>query len=245
MRRRLTLALALVGMLVGTLALSPLGAEAVNVVRFARNAGAVDGISASKRPKRNQLLALNRNGKLPVSVLPEGTDIIIEGPPGPRGAVGAQGPQGTPGQQGAQGPAGPPGPAGPVGPPGSQGSIGPRGPEGLPGPPGQQGPQGLEGPQGLQGDTGPPGVAGVVIVSATSPEIMSESPKSAAITCPDGKKAIGGGAEVPEVTAPVAIKTSKPTGDVGWQATAIEVTDLDSLENWTLNVWVVCATVAA
>lgn len=238
MKRRLPLALGLAALLAASLAFSPLGAEAVQVVRFARNAGAVDGISASKRPKRNQLVPLNRNGKLPVSVLPEGTDIIIEGPPGPRGERGAVGPQGPAGQQGAQGPAGPPGPAGPVGPPGSQGSIGPRGPEGP------QGPQGI---QGIQGEQGPPGVAAVERVSATSMLTMNEDTKAASAVCPEGKRAIAGGAEVPEATARVAIKASRPTDDgLGWQAVAIEVTDIDDpLMTWTLTAWAVCATVAA
>jgi hypothetical protein len=231
MRTRVPLGLALAGVLVAALALSPLGAQAVDVVRFARNAGAVDGISASKRPRRNHLVPLNRNGKLPISVIPEGTNIIVEGPPGPRGE---RGPQGAAGAQGPAGPPGPPGPPGPLGPPGPSGA---RGPEGAPGP---------QGPEGPQGPAGPAGLAAVEIVSATSAETASENVKSVSKACPDGKRAIAGGAEVPELPAPVAVKVTKPTSDgLGWEATALEVTDLDYMDNWTLNVWVVCATVAS
>jgi hypothetical protein len=116
--------------------------------------------------------------------------------------------------------------------------VGPRGPEG---------PQGPQGPQGLQGEPGPPGVAGVEIVRATSMQTMDEDTKTASVPCPEGKRAIAGGAEVPEATARVAIKASRPADDEhGWQAVAIEVNDIDDpLMTWTLRVWAVCAAVAA
>src|SRR5919202_1443215 len=50
--------------LVGALVVTPFGGAAAKVVRFAlfaRNAGAVDGIRASRTPRPRQLLALGRN----------------------------------------------------------------------------------------------------------------------------------------------------------------------------------------
>jgi hypothetical protein len=86
-------------------------AVAVGVVplaKEARNAAEVDGLSASKKPKRNTLLALNGQRRFPQSVLPKG----LQGPVGPVGPQGLPGPQGTPGPTGAQGPPGPQGPTG-------------------------------------------------------------------------------------------------------------------------------------
>ena len=83
-------------------------AVALDVVPFARNAGEVDGLSASSTPKKNQLLALSKSRKLPRSVLPSG----LTGPPGPageRGPQGEHGPEGPVGLPGGQGPPGPPG----------------------------------------------------------------------------------------------------------------------------------------
>ena len=67
----------------------------------AGNADKVDGFHASKTPKKNSLLPLNRFGRLPASVLP-----LKPGQGGPAGAAGPSGPAGP------QGPQGPPGPAG-------------------------------------------------------------------------------------------------------------------------------------
>jgi Collagen triple helix repeat (20 copies) len=107
-------------LVVGTLAAallvwSPLGeAAGRTVAKFARNAGAVNGIKASRKPVAGRLLPLARNGKFPSSVVPTVR--------GERGADGAQGPRGP---EGARGPAGPAGERGPLGPPGLAGPPGP------------------------------------------------------------------------------------------------------------------------
>jgi hypothetical protein len=96
------------------LAASPLGeAAGRTVAAFARNAGAVNGIKASRKPARGRLLPLGRNGKFPASVVP-----LARGARGADGAQGPPGPEGATGPAGERGPAGPAGPAGPVGPPG-------------------------------------------------------------------------------------------------------------------------------
>lgn len=109
-----TLPLVLGAFAVALLAWSPLGeAAGRTVASFAKNAGAVNGIKASRKPVPGRLLPLGRNGKLPSSVVPVAR--------GARGADGAQGPRGP---EGARGPAGEPGPMGPAGPPGPSGPSG-------------------------------------------------------------------------------------------------------------------------
>jgi hypothetical protein len=88
------------------LAASPAGGAARrSITAFARNAGAVNGIKASRTPKPGRLVPLGRNAKLPGSVVPT-----------VRGARGLRGPQGPIGPAGPRGPLGAPGPAGPMGP---------------------------------------------------------------------------------------------------------------------------------
>src|SRR5690349_12751356 len=72
MKNRLPLAVATVALavaLVGT----PISEGALHVVRtalFAKNAGAVNGIKASKAPRAGRLVPLGSSGKLPRSVMP-------------------------------------------------------------------------------------------------------------------------------------------------------------------------------
>jgi hypothetical protein len=104
---RLTLAV-LAGAAIAIIA-SPLGADAARtvIIAFARNAGTVDHIAASRTPKPGELLALNARGKLPASVGAVGPT----GPAGPPGPTGAAGAGGAPGQGGQTGPPGPIGPS--------------------------------------------------------------------------------------------------------------------------------------
>lgn len=76
---------------------TPLGHAARDAIpAFARNAGKVDGIDASRTPRAGQLLALGKNKKFPASV----------GAIGPAGPAGPAGPKGDKGDPGAQGPPG-------------------------------------------------------------------------------------------------------------------------------------------
>ena len=84
------------------------GAARRTIATFAANAGAVNGIKASRSPKPGRLVPLGRNAKLPASVVP-----VQRGARGEPGAPGPQGPPGAAGPRGAQGLAGPPGPSGP------------------------------------------------------------------------------------------------------------------------------------
>ena len=67
--------------------------EADNIRLFGRddvNADAVDGLSASKKPRAGKLLALDRSARFPSSVLPS----VARGPRGLQGPAGAPGPTG-------------------------------------------------------------------------------------------------------------------------------------------------------
>ena len=100
---RIIAALGGVALLLVLLGASPAGGAAGrSIAAFARNAGAVNGIKASRAPRPGRLVPLGRNAKFPSSVVP-----TVRGARGPQGPVGPGGPQGPPG---ATGPAGPPGP---------------------------------------------------------------------------------------------------------------------------------------
>lgn len=72
MKRRLPTILSATALVIAIAGITPLGeaaSDAVQVVRFARNADKVDGLHASRTPKAGRLLALNANRKFPASVL--------------------------------------------------------------------------------------------------------------------------------------------------------------------------------
>jgi hypothetical protein len=142
---------------------------------------------------------------------------------------------------GQVGPKGDPGPAGP------QGAVGPQGPAGADG---ASGPQGEVGPAGPQGNVGPAGISGYEIVSDAS-AFDSTSYKAFSVSCPAGKKAIGGGAyPFPSLadpnrnTAPVVIRSSAPSdgGGEGWYAEAFEIGTYNY--QWDVTVYAICANVA-
>ena len=82
------------------------GAARRSIAAFAANAGAVNGIKASRAPKPGRLVPLGRNAKLPASVVPSRRGARgLTGPPGPVGPQGPAGPAGAAGPPGAAGPA--------------------------------------------------------------------------------------------------------------------------------------------
>ncbi len=143
-----------------------------------------------------------------------------QGEPGPAGPAGSAGPQGPIGMDGPQGPAGV---QGDTGEPGPVGITGPQGPQGLTGPQGTQGLPGQPGAQGLRGPTGPAGpvgISGYQIVSRTTNSIGAFT--RFAVTCPSGKRVIGGGAEA---LGPQAILVgSFPNGQSQWIAIGRQAT---------------------
>jgi hypothetical protein len=145
------------------------------------------------------------------------------------------------------------GPKGDKGDPGAPGAVGPQGavgPAGAPGAPGAAGPKGDKGDPGAQGPQGTPGISGYEIVSEVS-AFDSTPYKAFSITCPAGKKAIGGGADLfPSLadpnrdTAPVVLRSSSPTsgGGEGWFAEGLETTAYTY--DWDPTVYAICANVA-
>jgi hypothetical protein len=129
---RLPIVLAATALAVAVFGSTPVGHAVGSAVPFAThaktadrasNAGAVNGIKASKSPRAGWLVPLGKDGKFPASV-------------GVSGLAGTQGPKGERGEQGAPGPAGPKG---------AIGAKGATGPAGTPGPPGPRGPSGISG----------------------------------------------------------------------------------------------------
>jgi hypothetical protein len=82
------------------------------------------------------------------------------------------------------------------------------------------------------------------VVEATSPSNSGE--KTHAVSCRDGKKALGGGGSIAGGgTQNSAIQASRPIGGsppTGWSVTGIN-TNLLGAGNWSLTAYVICATV--
>jgi hypothetical protein len=176
-------------------AVTPIGQATVDAVTpFARNSDRIDGLHASKAPRAGQLIALDRNAKLPASVLR-----VKSGAKGDTGAQGAAGPQGAKGDTGAQGPAGPQG---------AKGDTGAQGPAG---------------PQGPKGDTGPQGAPGQVAVTYAWSDwvtVRANQTGFAEALCPTGAIALGEAHHTASTADRVAVLASdpiaSPDGRVGW-----------------------------
>lgn len=87
---RLALPVAVVALLIAATGVTP--ADAVRAVKraaFASNAGAVNGIKASRTPRPGELVPLGADGRFNADVLPP-----VSGARGPRGAEGPVGPRG-------------------------------------------------------------------------------------------------------------------------------------------------------
>ena len=95
---RLPLPLSIAAIVVALAAVTPQGQAASDTVRtalFASDAGSVSGVSAARRPRPRVLLALDRDGRYPRSVIPP--TVGVDGPRGAQGVRGAEGPAGEPG----------------------------------------------------------------------------------------------------------------------------------------------------
>ena len=103
-------------------------------------------------------------------------------------------------------------------------------------------PAGAKGDKGDKGDPGQPGVAQREIVVASS-AADSAPVKLASATCPQGKVAVGGGADILGGTPPVSITVNNPSfANPGqWNARAHELTPTNA--NWVLRAHAVCARV--
>jgi hypothetical protein len=110
---------------------------------------------------------------------------------------------------------------------------------GPPGPPGQQGAPGQQGPPG---NPGAPGLSGLELVTANSLTDSSNA-KLATVSCPAGKKVVGGGAHIWDAGSFAALGESYPVNATSWRATAYEVNP--TALNWHISAYALCANVAA
>jgi hypothetical protein len=97
-------------------------------------------------------------------------------------------------------------------------------------------------PAGPAGPAGPPGVSERQVVSAESAN-DSSALKQAAVLCPAGKQALGGGANLVPISIQVSIARSIPGGTNGWLAVANEIGAGTPL-NWRVQVYAICAKVS-
>ena len=97
-------------------------------------------------------------------------------------------------------------------------------------------------PAGPPGPQGAPGVSGREQVNAESP-LNSVPSKNISVTCPSGKKVLGGGVEL---SGPgrnrVSTTEDQPLGDNGWEAEAFEVVATPA--NWKVVVHAICGNVS-
>ena len=95
-----------------------------------------------------------------------------------------------------------------------------------------------------QGPTGPPGLSGLQRVDAAT-GTSSVNSKSVTVSCPSGKRVVGGGARATGAGSNrVSIIEDFPDSDgVKWNARAAEV--VGTTATWELQAYALCATVAA
>ena len=87
------------------------------------------------------------------------------------------------------------------------------------GPKGDKGDKGDKGQKGDKGPQGDPGLSGVVVVQSTSTPLAANGSALVRVTCPAGKRAIGGGGHQASAVGGVAYITSTiPIDTNQWQA---------------------------
>jgi hypothetical protein len=124
---------------------------------------------------------------------------------------------------------------------------GPAGPQGAAGPKGDRGEQGPVGPTGPKGETGlagPPGPVGIsgweYRVTDPGTRIPANSAGFADVDCPDGKKALGGGASATNGGTDLVSSTPTDPG-TGWVAYYQNPNSVAA----TVYAWVICANVSS
>ena len=98
-----------------------------------------------------------------------------------------------------------------------------------------------QGAKGDKGDPGAPGLSGVQVVSAQK-NIVNASFGAHSVSCPAGKRVLGGGVRTNVVVAGAGpyVYNSQPNGNNGWEA---EMAALPA-KSWTMTVFAVCANVS-
>jgi hypothetical protein len=109
---------------------------------------------------------------------------------------------------------------------------------GIPGP---QGPAGPAGPQGATGPAGPQGAAGVSGLQIVSADSANDSTafKPIDVSCPGGKKLVGGGARLYGAAGSVALDESYPLDATTWHAYGAEI--VATALSWHVSAFAICA----
>jgi collagen triple helix repeat protein len=134
---------------------------------------------------------------------------------------------------------------------------GPQGPQGKTGAKGARGANGPRGEAGARGQVGPPGLSGYEIVNQTFKEVFIENSGGMrglsavqTVTCPTGKRVIGGGTNLG--TNPtqngqqrsVSVSLSGPNGTgTGWSAQLFNNETTGGGTSIDLQVYAICASV--
>ena len=131
-----------------------------------------------------------------------------------------------------------------TGPKGDTGATGPQGPQGPAGATGATGPQG---PTGATGATGPAGPAGGVtgyqqVEVARAVTLGVGGAENVEATCPSGKKAIGGGADINPLGRVVVQRSAPFVDGTGWQVIYMNTNNVSA--STTIYAIAVCATVS-
>ena len=114
---------------------------------------------------------------------------------------------------------------------------------------GPQGPKGDPGPQGPQGPAGPAGAAGAAGVSGYQQVVENNPNFSLApstesvhiVSCPDGKKVVGGGFVLFNADGFLSNNTSGPVNDTQW-AVSVYNPGGSQVTIGSFNVYAVCVT---
>jgi hypothetical protein len=90
------------------------------------------------------------------------------------------------------------------------------------------------------------GVSDVEMVSRFYQGDPTDDEKLVEVPCPSGKRALGGGFEVAAGALPIDVHFSEPMGQLGqaptgWQAFAQETTQIDPADEWSFDVYAICA----
>jgi Collagen triple helix repeat (20 copies) len=140
-------------------------------------------------------------------------------------------------------------------PQGPQGPQGPRGPQGAKGQKGQRGEKGAKGDTGARGPAGVNGVSGYEVVNQTFKEVFIENSggmrglsEVKTVSCPAGKRAIGGGTNLGTNLAQngqqrsVSVSLSGPNGaGTGWSVQLFNNEVSGGGTSIDLQVYAICA----
>jgi hypothetical protein len=90
------------------------------------------------------------------------------------------------------------------------------------------------------------GISGLEMVSDFYQGDPTDDEKQVQVQCPSGKKAVGGGFELAAGGLPIDVQFSEPMGQLGqpptgWQAFAMETSPIGATEEWSFDVYAVCA----